>query len=222
MHHNITFPQSGNAVRSTAGLIILAGLMALGLVGCSDPAKDTPDAVVQDAKGGGEGASEAPAGGKTYTLTDESVLQFVGSKVTGSHEGGFNSVTGSVIVKDGAIHGNGPIVIDMNSIWSDNQKLTGHLKNKDFFEVETYPTSKFTITSVAKEGELYNVTGDLEMHGVTKSITFPANITVSDDSLAVDANFDINRQLWNINYTGMADDLIRDNVVLKMSIKAKP
>ena len=86
-----------------AGLMVLAGIMALGMVGCSDPASETPDAVVGDAKGGGEGSSAAPEGGKTYTLTEESVLQFVGSKVTGSHEGGFKSVTGSVIVKDGEV-----------------------------------------------------------------------------------------------------------------------
>ena len=46
----------------------------------------------------------------------------------------------------------------------------------DFFEVETYPTIAFKSTSAVKEGEKILVTGDLTMHGVTKSITMPVTV----------------------------------------------
>ena len=50
-----------------------------------------------------------------------------------------------------------------------------HLRGKDFFEVDTYPTLTFKSTSVKKaKGNKYNVIGDLTMHGITKSVSFVA------------------------------------------------
>jgi polyisoprenoid-binding protein YceI len=63
------------------------------------------------------------------------------------------------------------------------------------------------------------VTGNFELHGVTKSITFPANIVTSPDGVSVDADFAINRKDFGIAFAGNADDLIRDNVVLKLALK---
>ena len=69
----------------------------------------------------------------------------------------------------------------------------------------------------------YNtLTGDLELHGVTKSITFPADVQVAEDAVTVKAEFAINRKDFNINFPGKPNDLIRDNVVLKLDIKATP
>ena len=45
-------------------------------------------------------------------------------------------------------------------------------------------------------------------------------ITVTPDTATVDATFAINRKDFGINYAGQADNLIRDNVVLKLTIRA--
>jgi len=55
---------------------------------------------------------------------------------------------------------------------------------------------------------------------VKKSISFPATIQVSPDSVSANAEFSINRKDFGINYPGKADDLIRDGVVIKLTIKA--
>ena len=57
-----------------------------------------------------------------------------------------------------------------------NQRRDDHLRGADFFEVETYPTITFKSTSAVKEGEKILVTGDLTMHGVTKSVTLPVTV----------------------------------------------
>ena len=73
-------------------------LPALVAFGCADPAADAPDATVQEAapapavEATSEEAIEFDLGGK---------IEFVGSKVTGSHDGGFNSFEGTVTVADG-------------------------------------------------------------------------------------------------------------------------
>jgi polyisoprenoid-binding protein YceI len=64
------------------------------------------------------------------------------------------------------------------------------------------------------------VTGNLQLHGVTKSITFPATIVVTPGAINVDGTFAINRKDFGINYAGAADNLIRDEVVLTLKIRA--
>jgi len=49
-------------------------------------------------------------------------------------------------------------------------------------------------------------------------ISFPATIQISADSVSVNAEFAINRKDWGLVYPGKADDLIRDGVVIKLSL----
>ena len=87
--------------------------------------------------------------------------------------------------------------IDMASTWSDNEGLTGHLKSPDFFDVAKHPKATFVSTEITPGGEKgasHTVTGNFTLHGVTKSISFPATITVSDGSAKVDSEFFINRK----------------------------
>ncbi len=198
-------------------LLVLATFAVLSY-GCSNPADNVPEAKVSSPSG----QTSESAEGKAYTVTPASKISFVGSKVTGSHEGGFETFTGEFVLVDGMPEGShGVIEIDMNSTWSDNDRLTGHLKSQDFFDVEKFPTSTFKTTSVEKDGAAYTVTGDLTLHGVTKTIEFPAQVEVSGDLVKLNAEFFIKRFDFDIEYPGRADDLIRDEVVIKLDIVAK-
>ncbi len=195
-------------------------LIAVSLVfalGCSNPANDVTKANVSDTTGEDTIAME----GDKYLIADSSTIEFVGSKVTGSHDGGFNEFTGEFYMQgDDFTTAQGKVEIDMKSIWSDNERLTGHLKNEDFFEVETYPTSTFVCKTVKKEGDQYTISGTLTMHGITKAIEFPAEISKSGDEITLNAEFTIQRFDWDIKYKGRADDLIYNDVILKLNLKA--
>jgi polyisoprenoid-binding protein YceI len=110
----------------------------------------------------------------------------------------------------------------MKSTWSDNGRLTGHLMSPDFFDVQNFPVSTFTVTGIEPAGAQQKVTGNLNLHGVAKSISFPATIQIRDDAVTVKAEFAINRRDFNINYPGRPNDLIRDHVVIKLDLKATP
>lgn len=196
----------------------LIGLMGSG-AGCSDPSDSVPKSGTSAPKAAEAGA---PAEGTDYTIRAGSRIGFVGSKVTGSHTGGFTNFAGALKVKDGRITGNPEIQINMKSTWSDSPKLTGHLRSPDFFDVEKFPASTFAATAIEPEGTGHKVTGNLTLHGVTKSISFPAAITVAEDAVTVRAQFAINRKDFGIVYPGKPDDLIRDNVVIKLDLKATP
>ena len=195
------------------------------LAGCSNPADGVPEAEVKPATAtAAESTAAVPANAQAYSFDSETAsIDFVGSKVTGSHNGGFKKFVGEFQVVDGKLAKSGhKLVIDTTSLWSDNDRLTGHLKSPDFFGVDTYPTATFTATAVEQAGSEAKVTGRLSLHGVTKEITFPAQVKVTDQAVEVTAEFVLNRFDFDMKYPGKADDLIRKEVVLKLNLKAAP
>ena len=201
-------------------LFLVAALLALS--GCSNPADDKAAARVEDPEAVTEGAvAELPAG-ETYTIAEGSTVGFTGSKITGSHDGGFNSFAGEIVLVDGdPTASRVEFTIDTASLWADAEKLTGHLKSSDFFDVETYPTAEFISSGIVAAEGGYEVTGNLTLHGVTKQITFPASIEVADGVVTATAEFFVMRFDFAIEYPGKPDDLIRDEVVIRLNIIAR-
>lgn len=225
---------------------------AVALVGCTDPASEVPAATVEsdqaaeaeapegeaaegEAAAEEEEAAEAPdpaaeneaaeAAVEELAFSNEgSTIGFTGSKVTGSHDGGFNTFTGTVAFNAATPESSlVRVEIDMNSIFSDNDRLTGHLKSDDFFDVENIPTASFVSTKVEPlEGDegTHTITGDLTLAGQTNTISFPATVTVTDAEFKTMAEFSINRSDWGITYPGRPDDLIREGVVIRLDITA--
>lgn len=157
--------------------------------------------------------------GADYPLTGtNTTIKFVGAKPNGKHEGGFKTVTGTATVGDDLAQLKISLEIDMNSLYSDNPKLTSHLKSPDFFGVKSNPKSKFVSTKVEKDGADYKVTGDLTMLGQTKSISFPAQIAVKDGALTLSSKLTIDRTQWGMTY---GKGKIDDEVALTVSVNAK-
>ena len=201
--------------------IALTILMSLMIVtGCNDPAADQPRATT----GAATQASPQNVAGTKYVITPQnSKIDFIGSKVTGSHNGGFEKFSGEIDYAGAPERSRVSVTIDTNSITTDDANLTKHLKTADFFDVAKFPEAKFVSTEIKSggaSGASHTISGNLTMHGVTKSVTFPATISVTPDAANVDANFSINRKDFGISYAGAPDNLIRDDVVLKLTIRA--
>jgi polyisoprenoid-binding protein YceI len=206
--------------RSTAALSLLALAVASG--GCNDPTKGEAKATATAPVGS---TSAAVTAGTTFAITAQnSKVEFTGSKVTGSHDGSFGSFTGAITLVGGAVEKSRVTVdIDTPSLTASPDNLVKHLKSPDFFGVEQFPKATFASTAIKLGGDKgagFQVTGNLTLHGVTKSISFPANITVAGDTVNADATFSINRKDFAINYPGKVDDLIRDDVLIKLTLHA--
>jgi polyisoprenoid-binding protein YceI len=206
-------------MKITIASSIVATAVLLTSAGCSDPSDNVPKSGASAPK---DAAAASAVGGAEYVIRAGSKIGFVGSKVTGSHTGGFTNFAGTFKVQDGKIAGSPEIKINMKSTWTDTSRLTGHLKSPDFFDVEKFPLSTFTVTAMEPEGTATKVTGNLQLHGVTKSISFPATVAVASDAVTVKAEFAINRKDFGIVYAGKPDDLIRENVVIRLDLKATP
>jgi polyisoprenoid-binding protein YceI len=233
--------------RSIAALSLLTVLTWLGASGCGNPADDVAPARVSAPKVEGPGPNttapaattatagtrvaprELPKGAEPLKFSPEtSKIEFTGSKATGRHNSGFKTFQGTWDLvpgkpEDSRIQSE----IAMDSTFTDTDRLTGHLKSPDFFDVAKFPKSTFESTGIqtgstdAKaKNATHTVTGKLTLHGVTKSIEFPAKIAVSPEAATLDSEFFINRKDFGVSYPGMTNDLIRDEVVIRLVVRA--
>jgi len=203
---------------ATTALAICSALT----LACVDPAANKPKALTGNAAQ--ESTPGKPAQAESLPITTEnSKVEFVAAKVTRSHQGSFKQFSGSIDLAPNNLPGSRVTVdIDTSSVQTDEEQLTGHLKTPDFFDVAKFPKATFASTKIEPNnagGATHTVTGNFELHGIKKSISFPATIQVASDSVSVNAEFSINRKDFGLLYPGKADDLIRDGVVIKLTIK---
>ncbi len=176
-----------------------------------------------------------------YTVdVANSIIEWVGSKPAGKHNGTLALSSGTIYLNNGNVE-SGKFTIDMNSITvldlasgDGKEDLEGHLKGlgkaedaDHFFNTKKYPEAVFEITAVTTVAGQTTVEGNLTLKEITKSVSFPATIAVDGGKLTLNtAPFMINRTNWNVNYASksifdnLKDKFVDDNIELKISITA--
>jgi polyisoprenoid-binding protein YceI len=196
--------------------------------------KDAPRKDLPRAKGGetesekGSTGKEATANpvaikdGKVALSADNTQIHFVGTKPDGMHDGGFSTFTGTLELNE---KGDAPkalnLDIDAASLFTDTDKLTGHLKSKDFFDVAKFPKATFASTKIeAGKNGTYDVSGNLTLHGETKEITFPIKVAIAKGTLSGDSTFTIDRKDYGMTYgPGKVDDTV--TIKVKVGVAGK-
>lgn len=172
---------------------------------------------------------------KVYSVDNKvSSIEWIGEKVTGSHEGTIMVKEGSVVIENGKIV-SGTLFIDMTSIEvtdiedeGTSAKLKGHLSSDDFFGVNAHPTAKLEITSVKHtEGKQHIIIGKLTIKGTTQPIEIPATVMMEDNKVVVIGETKIDRTKYDIRYgsgqffDGLGDRMIYDEFTVKFKVGAK-
>lgn len=209
-------------------LAITWAALTLTSFGCdNDPAKGKVQAKVSEPAVASAPSPATPAGNAiNYAFSQAgSKVQFVGAKVTKKHEGTIDSFSGVVqLVENEPTKSSVQAELNLDALTTDDAKLTKHLKSSDFFDVAKFPKATFKSTAIKAGGDnnaTHTVTGNLELRGVTKQISFPARIKHSAEGVQVEAEFAINRRDFGIEYPGMANDLIKDDVLILLKLDAK-
>jgi polyisoprenoid-binding protein YceI len=208
-------------------LTILA--LVFVLAACGDHTEGVSSATVSEAT---PAAATAPSAASRETLALDrasSSVGFTGAKVTGSHDGTFSDFTGSIELDPQDLAASAVrVTIQMSSLAIEPERLQGHLLSPDFFDAPQFPTAAFESTAVraGSEGTVggqpatHTITGNLTMRGQTRSVSFPAIVTVEPSGVRARSEFSINRRDFQIVYAGMPDDLIRDEVVIRFDVRA--
>ena len=117
----------------------------------------------------------------------------------------------------------------VDSISTGNTDRDAHLVSADFFDASQFPEIKFIVTSFTKikEGQ-YDLTGDLTMHGVTKSVKIPTQYSGlmkdpwGNAKIAFSLDGKINRKDWGLNWNSALEAggvLVSDEVHLTIEMQ---
>jgi polyisoprenoid-binding protein YceI len=189
----------------------------LVVAACKSEIDNKPAAAAKDAPAGAK--VQAPVAGGPALDTAASKIDFVGSKVSLDHAGSFSKFTASIGLEGDKLQSL-QIQIDPNSVAIEPAKLREHLLAPDFFDTAKFPTAGFSSTKVTEAAApaTHTIEGLLELRGVTKVVSFPATVTIDAKTAKGTAEFTINRKDFGIEYPGKPDDLIKDDVLLKVSL----
>jgi polyisoprenoid-binding protein YceI len=169
-------------------------------------------------------ADETIAFDKNHTLVGFRIRHVV-SKV----EGRFRDFEGVIAIdRQNPSASRVELTIQAASIDTGAPDRDNHLRSADFFDVAKYPTISFKSTKVEPQGnDVYRVTGDFTMHGVTKSIQIPVKSTgFAKTGKTEKAGFEIatglNRKDYGITWNRAIDQgmLLGDDVELNIQVEA--
>ncbi len=199
---------------------VLALALGLTLTACVDDVGEGKEvAEVQEPVA--EPVKEENAAPVTKLAIDPAVssLKALGAKVTAV----FPDFSGEVALQGDEL-ASVSFEVQTATLQTEPEKLQIHLTEEDFLFSEKYPTATFTSTAIKAgsdaEGMTHSITGNLNIRGKVKSLTFPAKVEVTADAVAANTEFVIDRQDFEITYEGRADNLVQDNVVLTIEFSA--
>ena len=156
-------------------------------------------------------------------------IDWVGKKVTGSHNGTIAVKEGELTLHENKLTG-GRIIVDIASIKildvtdpATNAQFAGHLASDDFFSTEKYPEAILEITSVSGK----HIEGNLTIKGIKHPIGFDAAVNIDHDSLMATGKLIIDRTKYGMKFRSgnffkdLGDTLIYNDFELNVSVTAK-
>lgn len=122
------------------------------------------------------------------------------------------------------------IALQVLSIDTRNEQRDGHLRTNEFFDAEKFPKITFNSTSIAHDGgNDFQVTGDLTIKDVTKSVTIPlefqgaAKDPFGNDRIGFEGALPVVRSEYDINFNAALETggvLVSDKVTLEFELSA--
>ncbi len=189
--------------------VALALAVATSMFACSPPrattVADLPEPVVVGPKAerfelsAANTAVEAEvSAGATFTITF--------GKVTGSLELTVDEPTKSRVSID----------VDMNSASSTPGVVAEIAMSADFLDAGAYPAASFVSRRIETVGDgAYEMVGELTLHGVTRGLRMPVELTVSDCAIDVVVAFSFDRHDFGIQTEGTLESLVADTVAVR-------
>jgi len=164
---------------------------------------------------------------------NKSLITWKGKKITGSHTGTIGLYGGKLEVENGNIV-SGSFDIDTRSITitdigdpKTKEQFSSHLFSDDFFAVDKYPSSNYTIINATLlGGNIYRIDGLLTIKGITHSLSFDASVNLSENVVSATGEITIDRTKYGMKFgsgnffRGLGDSLIYNDFTLDLSLVA--
>lgn len=137
----------------------------------------------------------------------------------GSEGGIFKDFSGNINFDDqNPATGKFDVAVNVASVNTGNGLQNNHVKSDEWLDAAKYPTIRFLSTSIAKAGTGYQVTGDLDMHGVKKQVSIPFTFKRTDQGGLFAGTLTVSRKDFNVGKPGGdVDDEIKVTISVPVS-----
>ena len=197
-------------------MYITLPLVAMALVACSTATAPTDQP--ESENNNQQSSAMEDVMNDDMAAKDQS-LTFDGKSTLVDHPGGFSDFTVGTALAHTQQFTEAVIsaTIQMDSVYSDNERLTGHLKKEDFFDVANYPTASFTTTSITATDTVnqYDVTADLTIKGITAEVS--GTIVYIDDSVTITA--DVPRKTFSVGNDAYGEKLLAEMIPVTLEYR---
>jgi polyisoprenoid-binding protein YceI len=167
-------------------------------------------------------------------IAGRSSIDWIGRKVTGSHNGTIAIKEGTIALDDERAL-SGRFIVDTTSITIldiiepvTKAQFAGHLASEDFFAAAQYPEAMFVITSTkAVDNNTYLIEADLTIKGITQSSVFNAQLNIKDTLLVASGKIIVDRTKYDMKFRSesffqnLGDNLIYNDFELEVNITAE-
>ncbi len=205
-------------------IIIIIGVFLYNRNNNTNPTPQIQPAVQDEIAPEGASATDVVLNGSYTVDPAQSRLQWTGSVgAIKSHYGTIDIKSGNILAQEGSVTGD--VVFDMTTVSSEaGPGLDNHLKNEDFFEVETYPEATLVVTDISNE----TLTGNLTIKDAVQPVLIPLSFSEDNGQITAQGSYDLNRADFNIRYgssrffSDLGDGAINDIVPLEFEITLIP
>jgi polyisoprenoid-binding protein YceI len=177
--------------------------------------------------------TSAPGTVTTWNLDPaHSVAEFkIKHMMISNVKGSFSGLSGRLhLNEDDYTHSKIEASIPVDTLNTGDAQRDGHVKSAEFFDAEKFPAITFKSTNIDSEGGAdYSVTGDLTIHGVTKSVTFaaegvsePAKDPWGNHRIGLSATAKINRKDFGLTWNSPLETggvLVGEEVSLHLEVQ---
>jgi polyisoprenoid-binding protein YceI len=154
-----------------------------------------------------------------------SVRHMMVSKVRGR----FATFSGELVTAENPLESSVTASIDLTSIDTNNAQRDEHIRSKDFFEVESFPTMTYRSTGVRQDDGDWIIDGELTLHGVTRAVPLAVELNgFGPDAFGgfragFSATAEINRRDFGIDISMPLDGggvVVGDKISIELEIEA--
>lgn len=212
-----------------------AGIVALLMVAC-EKAPQGENVIITD-----EVLPKSGTGESFVVDTANSWIRLSWTGVGKNHPATFQLRFGKVLANRNEVT-SGNFIIDVTSMQMadggeiSDERSSPHLVAGGALDPTAFGTAKFEITNIEAykekdedkslvKGANFMVSGNLQIGTVTKNISFPARVDLDGNTLKADADFDIDRRQWKLNYgedKTLDEKSASETMKVELSVVARP
>lgn len=164
----------------------------------------------------------------SHSLAEFSVRHMMVSTTRGQ----FQNVSGTLTIDESDLtKSKVEATIDVKSLTTRDEKRDGHLMSADFFDADNFPTITFKSTAIEKKDDDYIVTGDLTIHGATRSVNLKTEFNGFNTTpwggrvVGFSADTEISRKDFGLEWNVALETggvLVGDKVKIHLEVEAGP